>query len=137
MNKSLFLLLASSALLGASTLFFQRSTKALGAENTTFWYYVFGVLLAIVFTGSKGVSIVTNPKEIVWTLFAAGTMLFSVYLFNLALKDTSTSLAATIRSLAFVFTIFYELIFSKTTLSLQTVAGSALAIAAIVTLSKS
>lgn len=112
-NPGLLFAIGSMVFMGISSYLYKRSTDALGATNTTFYYYLFSIIIA---TGVWLVFRERNdfPKSaLMWPLLIAVFLFLSVWLFNLSLQYLDVSLAATIRGMFFVVTLLLALIISK------------------------
>lgn len=132
LNNSIFLLVGSSIFLGISNIFFQKSTKAIGAENTTLWYYVFGAVIAAAYSFFKANAVEYSITDLRWAFFTASTLIVSVYLFNFAIEDAKISIASTIRSMSFVVTIVLSISLGQEALSLKHFVGILLAVGAVI-----
>lgn len=131
MNNAFFFLIASMISLGISNLFFEKSTKIIGPINTTWWYYFFGLILATLFYLVSDKTPITDYKTIKWPFLIALFLVFSVYLFNIALQKINISIASTLRSLAFIVTILLNIYLSKDPLSYKQIVGILVGICSI------
>lgn len=131
MNNSYLLLFASMIFLGVSNIFFQKSTQIIGPINTTWWYYIFGLLLSTVIYLVSEKPVITDYTAIKWPFFVALFLVMSVCLFNFALQKINVSIASTVRSLSFITTILLSFYFSEEVLSSRQLLGMVLGIGSI------
>mgnify|MGYP006109762251 CR=1 FL=1 len=112
-NSGLAFAIASMFFMGVSTFLYKRSTDALGATNTVFFYYLFSIVIA------TGVWLICREKEpfspsaLVWPFIIAISLFLSVWFFNLSLLNLQVSAAATIRALFFIVTVALAIVFAK------------------------
>lgn len=127
-------ILGSLLFLGISNIFFQKSTKALGADTTTVWYYVFGALISAIVYSFRTNTEPFQLSELKWPLFTAISLLLSVYFFTISLQEMEVSKASTIRSMAFVVSLVILCFFGMEKLTAQKVIGIGFAIVALLML---
>lgn len=131
-NSGLGFAIASMLFMGISTFLYKRSTDALGATNTTFFYYLFSIVIA------TGVWIMFREKEpfsptaLIWPFIIAICLFLSVWFFNLSLLNLQVSAASTIRALFFIVTVALAVVFAKEQPGPLGMAGIGLAIIAVV-----
>jgi drug/metabolite transporter (DMT)-like permease len=112
-NAGLIFSLLSMVTLGVSNYLYKRSTEFLGPTNTTFFYYMFSSVLAvIVWLLFREKERVTAPG-LLWPALLAVFLFISVWTFNYAVQFIDVSVASTIRSLCFVITIFLAIFLSQ------------------------
>ena len=112
-NPGLIFSLLSMVTLGVSNYLYKRSTEFLGPTNTTFFYYMFSSVLAvIVWLLFREKERVTAPG-LLWPALLAVFLFISVWTFNYAVQFIDVSVASTIRSLCFVITIFLAIFLSQ------------------------
>ena len=116
-NSGLAFAIASMFFMGVSAFLYKRSTDALGATNTTFFYYLFSVVIA------SGVWLMFREKEpftpsaLIWPFIIAICLFLSVWFFNLSLLNLQVSAASTIRALFFIITAALAFVFTKADLA--------------------
>lgn len=118
--------------LGISTFLYKKSTGAIGAVNTTFFYYLFSVGIAAIvwfFFHEDGT---IESADLVWPALIAIFLFSSVLSFNYAVKFINVSVGSTVRSLSFVVTVGLSLLFYKEHLHLKDYVALGFAITAIV-----
>jgi|TARA_B110000908_G_scaffold92928_1_gene110059 drug/metabolite transporter (DMT)-like permease len=131
-NSGLGFAIASMLFMGISTFLYKRSTDALGATNTTFFYYLFSIVIA------TGVWIMFREKEpfsptaLIWPFIIAICLFLSVWFFNLSLLNLQVSAASTIRALFFIVTVVLAVVFAKEQPGPLGMAGIGLAIIAVI-----
>lgn len=117
--------------LGVSTFLYKQSTSAIGPVNTTFFYYLFSFIIATVvwlFFRETGT---VDMTKIMWPFLIAVFLYTSVLSFNFAVKYMDVSIGSTIRSLSFVVTVVFALVFYKEQLHLKDFIALGFAIVAI------
>jgi drug/metabolite transporter (DMT)-like permease len=130
--SGLLLALLSMLTLGISTYLYKQSTAAIGPTNTTFFYYLFSLIIAV------GVWIVFGEKQpfektaLLWPALLAVFLFTSVWAFNYAVNVIDVSVAATLRSLSFLVTIVLAVSISHESLAPKDWVAAALAAVAIV-----
>mgnify|MGYP006080423923 CR=1 FL=1 len=118
--------------MGIGTFLYKRSTDSIGATNTTFFYYLFSIVIA------TGVWLIFREKEtfsasaLIWPLVIAICLFLSVWFFNLSLLHIEVSAASTVRALFFVITVALAIIFAQERPGSLGVAGIGLAVMAVV-----
>ncbi len=126
------LALLSMTGLGVSNFLYKRSSDAIGAVNTTFFYYLFSVGISLVvwyFFREKEKSLLEGLH---WPAIIAVSLFTSVLAFNYAIKYIDVSVGATIRSLAFLVTVVLAVVFYKEQLLLKDYIALVFAMLAIV-----
>lgn len=105
--------------LGVTNFLFTRSAKALGSVNTTFYYYVFALVIGMVcwlpFSENKQFSI----SELKWPIFIAIAMFISNLTYSYAVRYFDTSTPAIIRAVSFFITGLIAISFNREHLSLK------------------
>jgi drug/metabolite transporter (DMT)-like permease len=105
--------LASMFTMGISSYLYKRSTDAIGPTNTTFFYYLFSMVIAIIiwllFREEQPISTI----QLFWPAILAFFLFASVWTFNYAINLIDVSVATTIRSLGFVVTILLAITLSQ------------------------
>ncbi|PJC36464.1 hypothetical protein CO046_05525 [Candidatus Peregrinibacteria bacterium CG_4_9_14_0_2_um_filter_53_11] len=131
------LIILSALCLGVANVFYKKSSASVGAVNTTFFYYLFGLVLAfIVWLFFREKMEFTSGNMA--TIFLISLFLTaSVLLFNMGIirPEVSISIASTIRSLAFVATVLIAVLFLNENLTATNTLGIVLAIASVVVFS--
>lgn len=131
-NSGFAFAVGSMILMGISTFLYKRSTDAIGATNTTFFYYLFSIIIA------TGIWLIFREKEpfsasaLIWPLVIAICLFSSVWLFTLSLSHIQVSAASTVRALFFVVTVALAVIFAQERPGPLGVAGIGLAVFAII-----
>ncbi len=117
--------------LGVSSFLYKQSTTAIGPVNTTFFYYLFSVVFALIaWLFFKEDSFAS--KDLLWPFLTAIFLFISVLTFNFAIKYIDISIGATIRSLSFIVTIVLAVLIFKEKLYLKDYIALTLAIVAII-----
>ena len=117
--------------LGVSTFLYKQSTHAIGPVNTTFFYYLFSFCIATVVWLFFREGEAIEKSKIIWPFLIAIFLYTSVLSFNLAVKHLDVSIGSTIRSLSFIVTVFFALIFHKEQLHVKDFVALGFAVAAI------
>ncbi len=131
-NEGLLFALASMITMGVSHYLYKRSTEVLGPTNTTFFYYLFSLIIAIL------VWILFREKQdftktdLFWPAILAVFLFSSVWAFNYAVKLIDVSVATTIRSLGFVVTILLAVLISQEKLTTKDWFAAAFAVIAVI-----
>jgi drug/metabolite transporter (DMT)-like permease len=131
-NSGLMFAIASMFFMGISTFLYKRSTDAIGATNTTFFYYLFSIVIA------TGVWLIFREKEpflpaaLIWPFIIAICLFLSVWFFNLSLLNLQVSAASTIRALFFIVTVALAIVFAKEQPGPLGMSGIGLAIIAVI-----
>jgi drug/metabolite transporter (DMT)-like permease len=116
-NAGLILSVLSMITAGASNYLYKRSTDAIGPVNTTFFSYLFSIVLAmmlwLLFREKERVTV----AGLFWPALLAIILFISVWTFNYAVQCIDVSVASTIRSLGFIVTIFLAIALSQEQLS--------------------
>ena len=121
----------SAVTLGIANIFYKKSSEAIGAYNTTFWYYVFATVLAIGLVLIDGTDLRVAPAKLLPTVLVAVFLFISVFTFNFGLQSTNVSVSSTIRSLSFLVTLILSATFMRGHLSPRQWIGVVLGTAAI------
>ncbi len=125
------LAIISMAGLGFSTFLYKRSTDAIGPVNTTFFYYLFSLCIAVVvwlLFREKDIEIL---KGLHWPALIAIFLFTSVLTFNFAVKYIEVSIGSTVRSLSFLVTVVLAVVFYKEQLHIKDYAALMFAAIAI------
>ena len=93
---------ASMLFLGVSNFFYKKSAEALGPTNSTFYYYLFSLILASVAWFFFGENSEVPANKFIWPVLLAISLFLSVWTFNYAVKSLELSVASTIRGLFFL-----------------------------------
>ena len=102
MNSGFLFAIASMVFLGASTFFYKKSSDAFGPTNSTFYYYLYSLILAsILWLFFREREPIAQNAHI-WSILLSITLFLSVWSFNFAVKSLDLSVASTIRSLFFL-----------------------------------
>lgn len=132
--RSYLLIILSALASGVVTVLYKKSTNVIGPINTTFYYYLFGTIITFVvwifFKRAEPVRV----EDLVYPGLIAIGLSFSIISFNFGLAHAKVSIAGTIRSFSFVFTIVLALIFFKEKLTIKQIIGVVLAIASMLML---
>lgn len=130
-STGLMFAVGSMVFMGISSFLYKRSTDAIGATNTTFFYYLFSIFIAL------AVWLVFREKEsfdrsaLIWPFLIAICLFFSVWFFNLSLRELEVSVAATIRGLFFIVTTALAVVIAKeqpSTMSMVAIAFAAVSV---------
>lgn len=104
-KEGLFFAIVSMVTMGISSYLYKRSTDAIGATNTTFFYYLFGLMIAAMIWPVFREKQVAFSWNLIWPAILALFLFTSVWAFNYSVSLIDVSVATTIRSLGFVVTI--------------------------------
>ena len=115
--EGLLFSLVSMITMGISNYLYKRSTEALGATNTTFFSYLFSVIIAMLIWSLFGEKQPFSYADLFWPALLAVFLFISVWTFNYAVQFIDVSVATTIRSLGFVVTILLAIFISHEKLS--------------------
>jgi drug/metabolite transporter (DMT)-like permease len=124
--------LFSMITLGVSTYLYKRSTAVIGPTNTTFFYYLFSLVIAVGVWSVFGEKQTFEKTALLWPALLAAFLFTSVWAFNHAVSVIDVSVAATLRSLSFLVTIVLAVAISRESLSPRDWVAVALAVTAIV-----
>ena len=131
-NTGLAFAVASKFFMGISTFLYKRSVDAIGATNTTFFYYLFSIVIVsgvwLMFREKAPFS----PTTLIWPLIIAICLFLSVWFFNLSLLNIDVSAASAIRALFFIVTLALAIVFANEQPGPLGMAGIGLAIVAII-----
>jgi drug/metabolite transporter (DMT)-like permease len=130
--SGLFFSLLSMVTLGVSTYLYKRSTAAIGPTNTTFFYYLFSLVIAVIIWLAFGEKQTYEKTALLWPALLAAFLFTSVWAFNYAVNVIDVSIAATIRSLSFLVTIVLAVGISHESMSPKDWVAAGLAVVAIV-----
>jgi drug/metabolite transporter (DMT)-like permease len=112
-NTGLLFAVGSMIFMGISSFLYKRSTDAIGATNTTFYYYLFSIVIAtlvwLIFREKQAFS----KSLLLWPFLIAVFLFLSVWFFNLSLRHIEISTAATIRGLFFIITTVLAVTIAK------------------------
>lgn len=111
------LLLCSAIGLGLTNFLFPRASKALGASNATFFYYVFALLLALSYWLPTREAHWPRGADWQWPLYLALAMFVSNVTYSYATQSLGTTFPAVIRALSFFITGLLALYFNRETLT--------------------
>ena len=103
---SYILLFVSALFLGIANLVFPRASKALGAANTTLYYYICATGLALLYWIPAHENIHLKSIDWRWTVLIAVSMLISNLAYCYGAEHFDTALPAVIRALSFFATAF-------------------------------
>jgi len=137
MNPSLLGLgwaIVSALCLGIGTFFYKVSGRHLSASNTTFFYYLFSLVLAFsvwVFTPDRGE---VQRSALVWPALMALFLCASVWTFSSATRAIDMSVASTVRGLSFIPAVFLSMLVFHERPSLKTLIAMLLVAVAVVLL---
>jgi len=130
--SGLLLALLSMLTLGISTYLYKQSTAAIGPTNTTFFYYLFSLIMAVAVWLVFGEKQPFEKMALLWPALLAVFLFSSVWAFNYAVSVIDVSVAATLRSLSFLVTIGLAVSISHESLATKDWVAAALAAVAIV-----
>lgn len=131
----ILLLIFSAMSLGTANIFYKTSNANIGPVNTTFFYYLFGTLFALIIWGIWGERGRLSLSGMVHPMLIAVFLVTSVLCFNLAIKMIPIASASTVRSLSFVFTALLAVLFLGKTLTIKQIIGIGMGIGAVFLLS--
>lgn len=124
----------SALCLGIGTFFYKVSGKHLTASNTTFFYYLFSLVLAFfvwMTTPDRGE---IQRSALIWPAMMAVFLCASVWTFSSATRAVDMSVASTIRGLSFVPTVLLSIAVFNEKPSLKTFIAMALVVIAVLLL---
>ena len=122
----------SALCLGTGAFFYKISGKYLTPSNTTFFYYLFSLVIAFIvwiFTPDRGS---VSRSALIWPALMAWFLCASVWTFSSATRLVDMSTASTVRGLSFIPTvllsmaIFHERPSTKTFIAMILVAAAVL-----------
>jgi uncharacterized membrane protein len=99
----------SALCLGIGTFFYKISGKYLSPANTTFFYYLFSLILAFfvwISTPDRGE---INRSSLVWPALMALFLCANVWTFSYATRAIDMSAASTVRGLSFIPTVLLSM----------------------------
>jgi drug/metabolite transporter (DMT)-like permease len=124
----------SAVCLGIGTFLYKVSGKHLSPSNTTFFYYLFSLVLASfvwVFTSDRGE---VQRSSLVWPALMAFFLSASVWTFSSAARSMDMSAASTVRGLSFIPTVILSVIVFQERPSPKTLIAMTLVAAAVLLL---
>lgn len=129
--KSYIFIIISALTLGITSVLYKKSTTVIGPINTTFYYYLFGAVLAFIFW-----SIFKSPervevRDLIYPALISITLFISILTFNIGLQHTKVTISSTIRALSFIFSVIIAIVFLKEQISLKQIVGIILAVVSI------
>lgn len=135
MDKSLIglgLALLSAVSLGVSNFLYKRSSEVLSPINTTFFYYSFSFIIALIVWWLFGERERISGPALIWPLLIAVFLFASVLSFNYAVMSLDISLGATVRALSFIVTALLGVLIYKEALTFRLSIAVLLMVVAIV-----
>lgn len=117
MSNPYLFLLGSIVCLGISNLLFKTSNNVMGAIHTTFYYYLFGILVSGVFLFLSGEKKPLSFFSLRYLVPLSILMVCSVYLYTKSLKEIPVSIASSVRLLAFLVSVIASIFFLKETIN--------------------
>jgi multidrug transporter EmrE-like cation transporter len=126
--------IVSALCLGTGTFLYKISSRSLGASNTTFFYYLFSIVIA------TAIWICTPGKEavekhtLVWPALMALFLCASVWTFSSAVRTIDMSVASTVRGLSFIPAVILALVLYGEKLTPKSIAAIVLVLCAILLL---
>ena len=129
--EGLLFSLISMITMGISNYLYKRSTEVLGATNTTFFSYLFSVIIAMLIWFLFREKQSFSYADLFWPALLAVFLFISVWTFNYAVQFIDVSVATTIRSLGFVVTILLAIFISHEKLSTKDWIAVAFAVIAV------
>jgi drug/metabolite transporter (DMT)-like permease len=129
-NTGLLLAFGSMFFMGLSNFIYKKSTDAIGATNTTFYYYLFSFIIATIVWSLFREKADFPRTMLIWPFCIAVSLFSSVWMFNLSIREIDLSLAVTLRGLSFVVTLIIAIVVLKENPSPTGIAGIVLAICA-------
>lgn len=121
--KGYLFIFVSAISLGVTPILYKKCSSSIGPINTTFFYYLFGTLIAFtawILTKDKpGVSVSGLFPAILLSIF----MFISILSFTIGVVYTKVSIAATIRAFSFLFSVIIAVVFFKDSLSIKQLIG--------------
>lgn len=124
----------SAVCLGTGTFFYKISGRHLSPSNTTFFYYLFSLVLAFVvwvFTPDRGE---VSRSALVWPALMAFFLCGSVWTFSSATLAIDMSAASTVRGLSFIPTVLLSMAVFHERPSIKTFVAMGLVMAAVLLL---
>lgn len=125
--KHYIIIVISAISLGIANAFYKKSTAAIGAFNTTFYYYLFGTIFSLIIWYFKRETGKIEISQLIYPAIIAFFLSLSIFAFTVGLSKTKLSISSTIRSFSFVVSIFVAVVFMKETLSIKQIIGLVLA----------
>jgi drug/metabolite transporter (DMT)-like permease len=126
--------IVSALCLGTGTFFYKISGRHLSPSNTTFFYYLFSLVLAFfvwIFTPDRGE---VSRSALVWPALMALFLCSSVWTFSSATRAIDMSAASTVRGLSFIPTVLLSMAVFHERPSIKTFAAMALVMVAVLLL---
>jgi|688.fasta_scaffold600023_2 uncharacterized membrane protein len=124
----------SALCLGIGTFLYKISSRSLGPSHTTFFYYLFSILLASVVWFLTPAKQAVDKSALLWPALMALFLCASVWTFSSAVRTIDISVASTVRGLSFVPAIILAFLLYGEKLTLKTVAAIILVTLAVVLL---
>ena len=123
--------LLSAVSLGVSNFLYKRSSEVLSPINTTFFYYSFSFVIALIVWWLFGERERISGSALIWPLLIAVFLFTSVLSFNYAVMSLDISLGATIRALSFIVTALLGVLIYKEILTYRLLLALFLMMAAV------
>lgn len=125
--KGYLFIFISALSLGITPILYKKCSSSIGPINTTFFYYLFGTIIAfIAWLLNKDKPEITLSSILPVVLLAV-FMFISILTFTIGINFTKVSVASTIRAFSFLFTLLIALIFFNEVLTLKQIVGILLA----------
>jgi drug/metabolite transporter (DMT)-like permease len=124
----------SALSLGVGTFLYKVSGKQLSASNTTFFYYLFSVIIAFfvwVSTPDRGE---VERSALVWPALMALFLCASVWTFSSATRVIDMSAASTVRGLSFIPTVLLSVAIFQERPTIKSIIAMSLVATAVVLL---
>jgi len=121
----------SALCLGVGTFLYKVSARSLGASNTTFYYYLFSVVLATVVWFITPGKVDVNKQDLIWPALMAFFISASVWTFSSAVTTIDLSVASTVRALSFIPAIVLAFLLYDETISTKNIIAIILIIIAM------
>ncbi len=124
----------SALCLGIGTFLYKISGRHLSPSNTTFFYYLFSLVLAFVvwlFTPERGE---VERSSLVWPALMALFLCASVWTFSSATRAIDMSAASTVRALSFIPTVVLSMALFHERPSMKVLIAMGLIVAAVLLL---
>jgi drug/metabolite transporter (DMT)-like permease len=124
----------SAVCLGVGTFFYKVSGRYLSPSNTTFFYYLFSLLLAFVVWLASSERGEVQRSALVWPALMAFFLCASVWTFSNATRAIDMSAASTVRGLSFIPTVILSVVVFQERPSVKTLVAMFLVAAAVLLL---
>lgn len=125
--KSYIFIIISALTLGITSVLYKKSTTVLGPINTTFYYYLFGAVLAFIFWVIFKSPEKVEVRDLIYPGLISVTLFISILTFNIGLQHTKVTISSTIRAFSFVFSVIIAVVFFKEHITLKQIVGIILA----------